>query len=158
MSVTQNTAAALQRVNDGAGVLTLLSIEHPALSGPVRIVNDTRSVTSNGVVYAALPFAVSLPNDKSKEVPRARLQMDNVGREITAELERLPPGAALQATLRVVYRATPDTIDYEFTSPLSGIKVDQLTVTATMGPDDIMRRPATLLRFDPLTAPALFAG
>lgn len=158
MSVSQNTAAALQRVNDGQGVLALLSIEHPSLSGPVRIVNDTRSVTSNGIVYAALPFVITLPNDKSKEVPRARLQMDNVGREITAELERLPPGAALQATIRVVYRATPNDVDYEFTSPLSGVKVDQLSVTATMGPDDIMRRPATLLRFDPFTAPALFPG
>jgi len=29
-------------------------------------------------------------------------------------------------------------------------------VTAAMGPDDILRRPATLLRFDPVTAPGLF--
>lgn len=157
MSVTQNTAAALQRVDDNAGVLLLLSIEHPALSGPVHIVNDTRAVISNGVTYVALPFSVTLPNDKSKEAPRARLQMDNVGREITSELERLPPGAALQATLRIVYRATPDIVDYEFVSPLSGVHVDLLSVSSAMGPDDIMRRPATLLRFDPVTAPGLFA-
>jgi hypothetical protein len=158
VSVSPETAAALQRVNDGAGVLALLSIVHPSLSGPVRIVNDTRSVESNGVVFAALPFRFTLPNDRSKEVPRARLQMDNVGREITAELGRLPPGAALQATVQVIYRATPNKIDYEFTSPLSGIKADLMTVTATMGPDDIMRRPAVLLRFDPVTSPALFPG
>lgn len=158
MSLSQPTAAALQRVNDGQGLLILLSIEHPSLSGPVKVVSDTRSVISNGETYTPLPFAITLPNDKNKEVPRARLQVDNVGRELTGELERLPPGAALQATIRVVYRATPNFIDYEFTSPLSNIKVDQLTVTATMGPDDIMRRPATLLRFDPITAPALFAG
>ena len=158
MSVSQNTATALHRVNDGQGVLMLLSIEHPSLSGPVHVVSDTRSIVSAGVTYTPLPFAIVLPNDKSKEVPRARLQMDNVGREITGELERLPPGAALLATIRIIYRATPDVVDYEFTSPLSGIKVDQLTVTAAMGPDDIMRRPAVLLRFDPVTAPALFPG
>jgi hypothetical protein len=158
MSISQPTVAALQRVNDGQGLLLLLSIEHPALSGPVRVVSDTRSVESGGITYTPLPFAIMLPNDKSKEVPRARIQIDNVGREITGELERLPPGAALLATIRIVYRATPNYVDYEFTSPLSGIRVDQLTVTAAMGPDDIMRRPATLLRFDPVTTPALFPG
>lgn len=158
MSVPEAAVAALQRVNDGQGMLALLSIEHPALSGPVHIVNDTRAIESNGVPYVALPYSLTLPNDKSKEVPRARLQMDNVGRDITAELERLPPGASLQATLRVIYRALPDTYIYEFVSPLSGVKVDQATVTAAMGPDDIMRRPCTLLRFDPVTAPGLYAG
>ena len=158
MTVSQSTAAALHRVDDTGGVLMLLTIAHPALSGPVHVVNDTRGIESNGVTYVALPFTVQLPNDKSKEVPRARLQMDNVGRELTAELERLPPGAVLQATLMAVHRNTPHTVEYEFTSALSGVSVDQLTVSATMGPDDIMRRPAVLLRFDQKTSPALFAG
>lgn len=158
MSLTPTTVRALQRVDDTAGMLVLLGIDHPALSGPVRIVNDTRAVVSRGTTYVGLPFRVDLPNDKSKEVPRAQLQMDNVGRELSAELERLPPGAVLQATISLIYRSAPDVVEYEFTSPLSAVKADQLSVSASMGPDDVMRLPAVRKRFDPRTAPAVFPG
>lgn len=158
MTVSASTVKQLQRLDDSGGVLMLLEIAHPSLSATVRLVNDTRDLSAAGHTWIGLPFAVTLPNDTAKEVPRARLQMDNVGRELTGELEGLPPGAALTATLRLVHRSTPDTIEYEFVSPLSGVRVDQATVSATMGPDDLMRRPAVRIRFDPITAPALFAG
>jgi hypothetical protein len=56
----------------------------------------------------------------------------------------------------VIYRADPDTPVYESTAPLSGIRVDALTVSAVMGPSQLMRRPAVNVRFDPTTAPGLF--
>lgn len=156
MSVSSSTRRALQKVSDNAGVLALLKIDHPSLSAPVRIVSDTRDITTLGDTFLALPFSIGLPSDKAREMPRAKLQMDNVGRELTAELERLPPGAALMATIIIVHRSTPGVIDYQFTAPLSGIRVDMNSVSASMGPDDLMRRPATLLRFDPTTSPGVF--
>lgn len=156
MTLSTATARKLHQVDDAGGVLALLKIDHAALSAPVRIVNDTRELVTLGDTYMALPFRLTLPNDMAKELPRARLQIDNVGRELTAELERLPPGAALQATLLLVHRATPGVVDYEFTAPLSGVRADMGTVTATMGPDDPMRQSAVRLRFDPATAPGIF--
>ena len=156
MTLSAATRKALHKVDDSGGVLTLLKMDHASLSAPVRIVNDTRNVTTLGDTYLALPFRIVLPSDKAREMPRAQLQIDNVGRELTAELERLPPGAALMATIIIVHRSTPGTIDYQFTAPLSGVRVDMANVSAVMGPDDLMRRPATLLRFDPATAPGIF--
>lgn len=156
MTVSAMTARKLHRTDDNGGVLALLKIDHPDLSAPVRIVNDTRDLVTLGDTYIALPFEVKLPNDVSKEMPRAQLRMDNVGRELTAELERLSPGSSLQATLILVHRSTPGVVDYEFTSALSGVRTDMGTVTAVMGPDDLMRRPAVAKRYDPLTAPGLF--
>lgn len=156
MTVSAATAKKLHQVDDNGGVQVLLKIDHASLSAPVRLVNDTRNLVTLGDTYLALPFSVTLPNDKAREVPRAKLQMENTGRELTGELERLPPGAALTATLMVVHRSTPGVVDYQFTAPLSGVRVDVASVSATMGPDDLMRRPATLLRFDPTSSPALF--
>lgn len=156
MTVSTTTARQLQKVADNGGVLMLLEINHASFSAPVRLVNDTRNITTLGYEWLALPFSITLPNDKAKEVQRARLQMDNVGREITAELEALPPGASIKATIRMVHRSTPGVIDFQFAAPLSGVRVDATAVSATMGRDDIMRMSAVLLRFDPSTAPALF--
>ena len=157
MTVSASTARQLQKVSDSGGVLMLLEISNPSFSAPMRLVNDTRPITTLGYEWVALPFSVTLPNDKAKEVPRAKLQMDNVGRDMTTELEMLPPGASLKSTIRMVHRSTPGVVDYQFSAPLSGVRVDGPTVTATMGRDDIMRMSAVLLRFDPSTAPSLFA-
>jgi hypothetical protein len=157
MTVSTSTARQLQKVTDGGGVLMLLEVNHASFTDPIRIVNDTRNLTAFGHDWIALPFAITLPNDKAKEVPRARLQIDNVGRDFTYELELLPPGSSLKATITMVHRSTPGVVDYQFTAPLSGVKVMGPTVTATMGRDDIMRMSVVLLRFDPATSPALFA-
>lgn len=154
---TASTARALQKVTDNGGVLMLLEIAHPSFVDPMRLVNDSRNLTALTFAWLALPFAIKLPDDKAKSVPRASLQIDNVGRDFSGALESLPPGAALKATIRMVHRSTPNVVDYEFTAPLTGVKVMGPTVTANMGRDDMMRMPAVLLRFDPSTSPSIFA-
>lgn len=156
MTVSTSTLAALQRVDDPFGVLWLLEISGGHLTTPVRLVSDTRDVVSNGYSYIGLPFEVTPPRQADKEVPRAQVRIDNVGRELTADLEALPPGAELTATLKAVYRATPNVVEYKFTASLSSVSVDPLVVNASIGVTDLWRRPAVGLRFDPQTAPGLF--
>ena len=156
MSLSAPATAALQRVSDPQGLLWLLTITGGGLPSPVRLVNDTRDLVSGGETFLALPFEVMPPKDSAKEVPRSQLRIDNIGRELLAELETLPPGAELMATLQVVYRATPDVIEHSFTAPMGSIRADSLLLTASMGPTELMRRPATNVRFDPTTAPGLF--
>lgn len=154
--ISAATAAQLQRVADGLGVLALLKLTHPSWAAAVCVVNDTRELITLGDTYIGLPFSVKLPNDKAKEAPRLDLQMDNVGRDLTAAFELLPPGATLMGTLRVVSRATPAVVDWEFSAPVGNVQADVLKISAQMGWDQVMRRAAVRLRFDDTTAPALF--
>lgn len=154
MTITAATRRKLHATDDTGGLLALLEIS--GLSEPVRLVNDTRNLTTLGHTWLALPFSVKLPNDVAKENGRAQLRVDNVGRELTAVFESLAPSDSLLATLRLVHRDTPGVVDYELTAPLGGVRSNMNTVTATIGHDDDMRRPAVALRFDPFTAPALF--
>lgn len=156
MTLSTAATAAVQRVSDPQGLLHLLTLTGGGIPAPVRLVNDTRELISAGQTYLPLPFEVVLPKEAAKEVPRAQLRMDNIGRELVAELEALDPGAELMATIAVVYRATPDIVEFTFTAPLGAIRVDALSVSATVGPTELMRRPAVNVRFDPLTAPGLF--
>lgn len=156
MTLSTTARAALQAVNDNQGLLVLLKIDHAALSAPLRLVSDTRNITTLGDTYVGIQFEVTPPSDVAGESPRAQLRIDNTGRDLTFELERLPPGVALMGTLIYVYRATPSVIEYWFTVPLTNLHVDIAYLTATMGPDGLMRRPAVLLRFDPTTAPGLY--
>lgn len=158
MTLSTTAIRTLQRTDDPFGLLMLLTITGDGLGDTIRLVSDTSDCTSRWNVYLGLPFAWTLPEEAAGEVGRAQVQIDNVGREITAELERLPPGAELVATLEVVCRATPDVVDMSFTAPMSGVQATPLSITATVGEGDLMRLPAVDVRFDPFTAPGLFAG
>ena len=158
MTVSNASRARLQASSDPHGFLELLLIEHASWTDPVRVVNDTRDWVIGGQTWIALPFRVRLPNQVQGESPRAQLQIDNVGRELTAAIEALPVGSTLLATLRIVSRATPSVVDCEFISLLGGISITPTAVTCTMGPDDTLRQSAVRVRFDPANAPGLFAG
>lgn len=149
--------AQLQRVTDPDGVLVLLVLSHPSIA-TVYVVNDTRDWLISGQTYIGLPFRFKLPQANQGEAPRAQLEVDNVGRGIAAELEQLPAGAALQATLSIVSRTAPTTVEYSFKAPLSAVSCTVPLLTATLGNDDALRSPAVKMRYDPATSPGLFAG
>lgn len=148
--------AARQRVSDPDGLLELIEITHGSFSGPARLVNDTRDWTSNGLDYIGFPFRFTYPQDKGRESPRSTLEIDNVGRDLTSELERLPPSAVVMCTVKLVSRATPDTVDWEWTVPMTNVSANAAVISATLGVEFLMRQQAVRLRHDPNTSPGLF--
>lgn len=155
--VTDATRGQLQRVTDSAGMLVLLLLTHPSID-TVRVVNDTRDWVIGADTWVGLPFRFKLPNGAAGQAQRATLEVDNVGRGLSTELEKLPPGAAVQCTTRLVSRATPTVVDYEYSAPLSNVVVTTTSVRAQVGNDDARRAPAVRVRFDPKLTPGLFAG
>lgn len=91
----------LQRVDDPDGVMMLVLMDHASFAGPIRIVQDTRDWFIGGTTYVGLPLSIQLPQDVNKESTRAQLRIDNIGRDLLAELEDLPPGASMDVTLRL---------------------------------------------------------
>ncbi|MGI4849032.1 MAG: DUF1833 family protein [Janthinobacterium lividum] len=148
--------AKRQRVSDPDGVLELLTISHASFSGPAHIVNDTRNWISGGVTYVALPFRFTYPQDVAGESPKSTIEIDNVGRDLTAELERLPPSAVVMATIMLVDRASPNVIEWQWTVPMTNVSANAALITATLGVDFLMRQQAVRLRHDPNTSPGIF--
>lgn len=155
--VSPSTRTQLQRVNDPAGMLVLLKLEHPAID-TAYVANDTRDWLINTQTWVGLQFKFRMPKSTAGEAPRAQIEIDNVGGLLSEELERLPPGGVLQATFMLVSRATPTVVDYQFSAPFSGVSATPSMVTATVGNDDAWRAPAVKLRYDPANSPGLFAG
>lgn len=145
-----------QRVTDLDSPLLFLEITAPSFSGPLQVVNDTRNWTSNGVEYVGLPFRFKLPDDNFGQTPQAQLVMDNVGRGISDELERLLPNELVTAILRLSDRADPDVIEHEFVLPLTGVSLTGTTASARCGVDFLMRQQAVQLRATPFTLPGIF--
>lgn len=145
-----------QKVDDADGILQFLEVAHPSFSAPVYIVSDTRDWVSNGRTYTGFPFRFSLPTDSSEEAPQARIEIDNTGRDLMGELERLPAGAALNAVVKIASRASPDVIEWSWSVPIVSISVDAAVISGTLSQDWLLRQQAVRLRHDPKTSPGIF--
>lgn len=145
-----------QRITDTAGTLMLLAISAPSFPDTLRIVNDTKNWTSGGLEYIGLPFGFKLPDDVSGQTPRAQLVIDNVGRGMTEDLERLAPGELVTATLLITDRADPNVIEASYYLPMTQVSVNSQTATAQCGVDFLMRQQAVQLRANPFTLPGIF--
>jgi hypothetical protein len=145
-----------QRITNDIGHVELLEITNPSFSGPMRICNDVQDFFSQGESYIGLQFGFTLPDDQTGSAPSMALVLDNVGRGITDELERLQPGSTTMARLIVVARDTPDVHEHVYWLPVTGVSVAGAVAHATCGVDELMRQAACKQVANPFTLPGIF--
>ncbi len=134
----------------------LLEISNPALSVPIRVVNDTLDLVSNGETFVAFAFEVTLPNDARGQLPKAQLQLDNAGEDLTEWIDLSRGGKDSSVRFMQVLRSNPDNIEWEITLDLTNVQVTWTTVGGELGFENLLNRPAVALTYNPATAPGLF--
>lgn len=146
----------LQRVTDSDGIVLLLEMTAPSFGATLRLGNDTRDWISRGETFVGFPFRFTRPQDVAGVVPTARLEIDNVGREMTADLEGLQPNEIITAKVHLADRADPDSYFDTLPLPITRVSVTPAVVRADCGVDYIMRQAAVKRRYTPYTAPGIF--
>jgi hypothetical protein len=135
--------------------LVLLQVDHPNLGSPLRFVNNSQDVTSNGNVYTAYPFEAVMPDDVEEKEPTAELRIDNVSRDLMDEVRTLIDPPTL--TLSVILDSSPNTIEW---GPLdletSGVTYDAHTITFRLVYSAFGREPFPYLVFDTINFPGMF--
>ncbi|MYG00235.1 DUF1833 domain-containing protein, partial [Candidatus Poribacteria bacterium] len=138
------------------GIQTALEIEHPDAAAPLRVVDATEDATIEGNRYIALRFEARMAHDDDSRAPQAEISMDNVGREATRWIEAAGGGAG--ATVRIIQ--LPDYpnagIEWEMTLDVTKLSITSERITARLGFDTGLGRPAVAMRHDPQTTPGIF--
>lgn len=134
----------------------LLEIDHPDLTTPIRIINDTQDLTSNGNLYLACPFRCVLPDDFENQLPKARLAVDNIGRELMFWIETTAGGNGSTVRFMQVMRSRPDQIEWEITMSLYNVQVTMQEVSGELGFENLFSKPAINLQYRPSTTPGIF--
>lgn len=109
-----------------------------------------------GNQYRAMAFRGAMPDDKPRQMPRARLEIDNVGRELTQWVEASAGGKDATVRILQVLRSAPAVIEWEITVDMRNMRMNAQVIGAELGFDNTLGKPAVALRFDPQTAPGLF--
>lgn len=148
--------AQLEGVNDNDPEIVLLTITHADLVTPVRVCSDTDDITSGGNLFVATPFYLVMPDDSDQSTPRARLAIDNTGRELMQWLEQAGGGSGAQLQIQIIRKAAPNAVEQDLTVSLQSLDVDMGSISAELGYEDVMSKPCVGLRYDPVVSPGLF--
>lgn len=145
-----------QRLESFAIIIQLLKVTNPSFSEPMMICNDTQDVVHNGETFIALPFDFKPPEDNEGGAPQLVFTIDNVGRALTDELEKVIPGSETMAELILISSDEPDVVQHRFKMPIVDVTLDGAKAMATASVSNFMQRPACKLVADKFTLPGIF--
>lgn len=148
--------STLARVSMEESPLILLRLDHPALDQPIRVVNDTQDLVSNGHTWVGFPFSAVLPDDQENKLSRARISISNVGRDLMHWIESTNGADGTQGTFMQVMRSRPDQIEWHITMTLFNINVNNTEVSAELGFENLFARPAVAINYRPENSPGIF--
>lgn len=120
------------------------------------VVSGAVTFRCEGYQYKAVAFRAALPDDKTKQMPRARLAIDNVGKELASWLELSGGGEGAQVRIMQVLRSAPAVIEWEVTLDLVNLTMNHLELAGDLGFEDLLGRSAVALNYRPEVAPGLF--
>ena len=160
----------LDRADSPAALMWFLTIDHPAILDPIRVVSDYFDYEIGGHLFMAAPFEVK-PLTDSDQSPSAELRVQNVDRRIGQAVEREMKGrrATVSATahssedfdLSVEPRVPLDPQDlppiYSFDQfELADVQGNALELTGKITLIDVTQEPWPFVRATSDRFPGLF--
>ena len=155
--MTEDAKKEISKDESAAVFLYLVKIEADGFD-PLYFVDNTETITSNGIEYLPCAFRCVLPeqNDDGTSKP-CRIELDNVDRRI-AEIVEQTVTVQIILTASVVMAQNPDVIE---TGPLRfilrNVSISKETVSAELYDFYIYDRNLPGLRYSPMDFPGLFA-
>lgn len=139
--------SAMMGRSTGLPVLYLLEIEHEDLEEPLRIVNNTEDVVSEGNLYTAMGFELRLPEERDATPRGARIAIDNTSQWLTPTIRTL--FGEFEVTIKV---ATPtdldanppvyDNIEFSYLPmQLASVEWNDVTVQGTLSYENLANQP-----------------
>lgn len=167
MSLTDTQKAALRDHRSPEALIAFLTIRHPSLTAPLRLVRNTVDMVKGGQTFAAAMFDYAVISDADRR-PMAEIRIPNVDRRIGASVRQLNDRGNVQ--IEICSSADFDeSVDphteigaaaniYSFAEfEIMSVTVTASDVTARVGLRDYSQEPWPYLRATQNRFPGLFA-
>lgn len=134
--------------------LVLLTLSHPEINPPIRVVNNIEPITSRGHEFLGFPFDLQLISQGGDAPSEARLSIDNVQLAFVEGIRMIstPP----KVVAEIILASDPDFV--EFQTPemtMRGVSYNANEISGTLALEDLTIEPIaeTIL---PYRFPGLF--
>jgi len=123
----------------------------------LRAVNNLEDVTSNGHLYTAFPFELTLPPDDGQRPQSLSLTFPNVSQDLVHLIREYAPGLNPSVKIQLILSSSPDTIEktIDFLMVVN-VTYDALTITFDLAPSSIFARKTMTATYNQAEFPGLF--
>ncbi len=144
----------------GEVLVALITITHSTIvGGPLRFVQDLQDLTSNGNVYTAFPFQITLPADADEGPAKVKLAIDNVDRQIAQTIRTIPPTSPPTVGIEIVVASAPNVVEIAMPGlKLRNVTGDAFQIEGDLHVDEEDLYPFPEGQFTPTSFPGLFRG
>ena len=123
--------------------------------GPIQLVNDDESVTSNSNVFIPMPFEFSLPGSRTDQIPKVEISIDNVDKRIVNAVRSITESPVMK--VEVILKGSPDTVEATFDNlKIEQVRYNALKVTGSLVHEDIWNESVPQHSYTPDLFPGLF--
>lgn len=122
--------------------LECITITHPSLAAPVRIVNNGEDVARTAGTFKAWPFKMQLPNDDDQQIPQVTLSSDMIDTSIGVQVQalRYPMPKVMYEVVTAAALNTVEAGPFDFDA--ISVKYSTTTMDATLGyEEDLLNEP-----------------
>lgn len=147
--------AQLYAQESGDPFLTLITLNHPTFTSPIRLVNNSVNIVSRGNTFLAFPMKIRLPADDGETSREFQLEMDNVSLQLIESVRSIT--TSMDMTLEMILASIPDEVQIS----IDELKVHTITynktkIVAKVALDNFLNVEMTSERYGPQNFPGLF--
>lgn len=157
-NLSPNFVEQMNRQQTGEAFLKLLEFvlhENNGSTTYYRYVDDKVAITSNGEVYQAAAFNISLGSDKKGEIPTVSLRFDAGNHTVIRKLREL--NQAPELNMSIIIASTPDVIDIgPINYLLENHKVSETAIEMSLIVEPILGEPIPADKYTPTLFPGLW--
>ena len=154
-NVTSATKQALFASSTNQVFLMLVTLDHPDLGSPIRLVKNTEDIVSNGNLFSAARMEFSPPVEEEGTIKSSTITFGNVDQSIVTAVRSISSVPTVE--ISIIRAADPDVFEagpWEF--HLRMVSFKGLTVQGELSPDNPLQRKASKYRYTNTGFPGLF--
>lgn len=156
MNYSDGLKINVNRLNAIEKLLILLEISHPFLNTPVRLVNDSSDLLSNGENFIAMPFRVRRQDDIQGELPKVTLTVSNIGRTLVKWIDSTGGGKDAVVSVMLARRSNPDLIEERLDLAIESVNISTEVIVFNLVVQNNLTKRAIKYIYDAKRTPGLF--
>ena len=155
-TLSSTLIAQLYTENSDDPFLAIFTLNHTDWVAPLYFVNNTESITSNGIEFLPFPVKLKLPIDDGESLRKVELEFDNVSRELIDEI-RAVTDKNIEVSIQLVLASAPDNVEIELSElSIDNISYNATTITASLFLDDFLNTELSSEKYAPTNFPGIF--
>lgn len=152
MTISNAFRAAVLGFTSDEVAASLLTISGDGFE-TIRVCDNDSDITSNGELFKAWPFKLTLPGDR-EGAPLARVTIANISQEIGEAIDTATPPIAI--TINLILASAPDAMEKTFVGlELRGVTRDNLMIEGEIQSAQFVSEPYPFIRLTPGRFPGM---